>query len=357
MPTRTHYETILQSANEPYLVLPLQGEAAALITQRGGRVLGIFPTPESDNLLWTNSEAFASPERFAAFLEQGSWNLGGERVWIAPEIMYNVQDRSDFWGSINVPSLMDPGAYTLEQHASLVRLHTQMRLTAYNIGEGQQEVAVDRRVVAVRDPLLSLSRSLPDLHYCGYQHQVKLRTATADLAVESWNLVQVKAGGQLIIPCLPEVTVSDYFGSVPDEVRTVLQSDTSYLRLYLDGKRQYKIGYQSVSVTGRMGYWQPMDNGHAVLLVRSFFNNPSNRYAEEPQDVPGKNGHSIHVYNDGGEFGGEQSFGEMECSGTTIDAAAALPDNTATDTFVMWIYTGPDAAVRCAAHLLLGVHL
>ena len=55
----------------------------------------------------------------------------------------------------------------------------------------------------------------------------------------------------------------------------------------------------SAAITGRLAYackW----NGRACLLVRSFPNEPSGFYEEEPPLQPGGRGFSVHVYNDGG---------------------------------------------------------
>lgn len=357
MPAQSHYEAVLTTVNEAYAVLPLQNGATALLTRRGARVLGIFPEPGSDNLLWTNSSAFTNANHFSDFVAQGNWNLGGERIWIAPEIQYNVSDRTDFWGTLSVPPVMDPGDYKLEQNSVGVHFRAEMRLKAYNLAQGEQQLSIERLITPIPDPLAVVMPPAIDMTYCGYEQRVRLQTADAAIPAEAWNLVQVQAGGQLLIPCMPRVEASDYVGDVPADARNVRLGDVPHIRLHLDGKRQYKLGYQAASMTGRMGYFQNLPGGRAALLVRSFFNNPSNRYTEEPPDAPGKGGHSVHVYNDGGEFGGDLSFGEMEYTGMTIHTASALTDNTVVDRFLMWVYTGPEVAIRRVAHLLLGVKL
>jgi hypothetical protein len=129
----------------------------------------------------------------------------------------------------------------------------------------------------------------------------------------------------------------------------------NHLRLRITGKRQYKVGYKAASMTGRMGYWNTLPNGREYILVRQFFNNPSSFYAEEPPDKPGETGHSVHVYNDGGQFGGENSFGELECSGQTIGGRTGR--QASTDNFLMWAYTGSPEAIRRIARILIGVSL
>ena len=75
-------------------------------------------------------------------------------------------------------------------------------------------------------------------------------------------------------------------------------------------------------------------------------------YAEEPPQVPGCRGHSIHVYNDGGMFGG---FGEMECNARTIGGGTGR--STSTDQMVLWLYVGADDPVKRIARHLLGIEI
>ncbi len=359
MPTLAHLTTILREAGEHYHILPLQGAAVALITQRGGRILGLFPTFDAKNLLWTNSAAFDTVAGFKQFVAQGNWNLGGERIWIAPEIQYNVRDRNDFWGTLVVPPQMDPGEYALQtasNTADYLGWNATMRLHAYNLASGEQILSVANTLKSAANPLRHLNDSLSDIAYFGYEHHVILAGTQANTVSEAWNLVQLNAGGQLLIPCLPVVQASDYFGDVPDEARQLHFGDVPHLRLNITGKRQYKIGYQAFSMTGRMAYHHALPDGREVVLIRSFFNNPSNRYAEEPPDKPGVNGHSVHVYNDGGEFGGNNAFGEMECTGRTLQGGTDL-DDVAHDVFTLWAYLGTPPAIQRVIHLLLGVRL
>ena len=103
----------LKENNLACQTLALQNDSFILISQRGGRIFGPFLSPGSPSLLWINP-AFAEPQAFQAFLNAGEWNLGGERVWIAPEVQYTFQDRNDPWGSYHLPDQMDPGQHLLD---------------------------------------------------------------------------------------------------------------------------------------------------------------------------------------------------------------------------------------------------
>jgi hypothetical protein len=86
--------------------------------------------------------------------------------------------------------------------------------------------------------------------------------------------------------------------------------------------------------------------------VRSFFNNPSAPYAEEPSHSPGRRGHSIHIYNDDGNLGG---FGELECNAQTIGGATGR--SSSTDQVVLWLYVGSSNKVKEIALHLLGIEI
>lgn len=353
MTTLAHYQTILDAAGEPYRVLPLQMDGAVLITRRGGRILGLFPAPDAPNLLWTSS-AFDSVEAFRAFTTRTDgwhWNLGGDRIWIAPEITYNVRDRRDFGGTWAIPPAMDPGEYALAGDDHSTALTAEVRLTGCEHGAviGETHVRVTRMIYPVPPPVYA-DASVVCL---GYEQQVTLgrRGSQPQPFSEVWNLVQLNAGGTLIIPVIGAVEASDYVAPVPDFARQVTNGA---LHLPLNGRQQFKIGYQSPCMTGRMGYLQQLPDGRAALLVRNFFNDPANLYAEEPPDQPGKTGHSVHVYNDGGAVDQGRPFCEMECSGRTLGTFNGFTRSAAHDTFSLWAYVGAPDAIREIARNLLG---
>lgn len=339
MTTLQHFQQILEAAGEAYHILALQQGMSALITQRGARVLGVFPTPDAPNLFWTNPAAWGSPDHLRQFTAAGHWNLGGERCWIAPEIQYNVPDRRDFWGTITVPPAIDPGHYSLSATADGICWEQAITLTAYNLASGEKQLHVRRTIQPITNPLPEIA----GVQYAGYEQVATLTEQNqTPILSEIWNLVQLNAGGTLFIPCIGEVAASDYFGHAP---AALWQATDQQLRIAITGQQRFKVGYKSICMTGRMGYWHQLPDGQAYLLVRNFFNNPASLYAEEPPDSPGEKGHSVHVYND--DSGG---FGEMECSGQTIGNGRS----TSTDSFSLWIYVGDPAGIAQAAAQLLG---
>jgi hypothetical protein len=343
----------LEEHNLPYGVLPLHDGVSVIVTQRGGRVLGPFPHDDAEGLFWM-SAAWADAEAFKALLDSGGGNVGGERIWIAPEIQYNIRDRNDFDGSYHLPPQIDPGTYALDQpRADEWRLRQSMKLEAYNVTSGQKTLDLEIRVHPVPDPLRGLAAYaalLDGVTYAGYEQIVTLSERQTDAILSgSWNLIQLNPGGRLIIPIAPPFEVTDYGrGPLPADTRT--RRDGGYLDITITGSQKYKVGYKAAHVTGRLAYLDRLDRDRAYLLVRDFTNNPSSIYSEEPAQRPGTIGDSVHVYNDSGEIGG---FGEMECQGQTIGGATGR--SSATDRFSLWVYIGDTEKLRAIAGHLLAV--
>jgi hypothetical protein len=357
MNNRITYTQIIQrleAVKQPYGLLPLHTDISIIITQYGGRVFGPFLSQEAKSIYWMNA-AWADQDSFETYLQSGEWNIGGERIWIAPELQYAVRDRTNFGGSYALPPQMDPGTYTLDEprHGQW-RLRQQMTMDAYNLATGRKTLDLEILVQRVEDPLRGLSayaQLLDGITYAGYEQIVTLAEHTHDdILSESWNLIQLNPGGQLIIPASPHLETTDYNrGPVPKEAHTVRGN---HVRFHITGKNMFKVGYKSAHVTGRAAYLNTLDDDRAYLLIRSFTNNPSSVYIEEPDNQPGVMGDSVHVFNDDGSYGG---FGEIECQGQTIGGTTGK--SSSTDQFILWMYVGAVDKLKSIVTHLLGVTL
>ena len=356
MRTKITYHQVVARLDEndlSYGVLTLQNDVSIIISRHGGRIFGPFLSRDSESIFWTNA-AFARPDTFKEFLGSGNWNIGGDRMWIAPEIQYHVPDRNDFWGSVFWPEQVDPGTYSLQRlESGQWRLSQDMTLQAYNLASGQKELHLERLVRQIEDPLRSVGGYLELIDgvlFAGYEQAVTLTERKQDdIVSEAWSLTQLNPGGVLVIPASPRVEYTDYYAPVDESVQTI---HSDHVRLQITGSRQYKVGYKAAHVSGRLAYYNHLDDSRSYLIVRNFFNNPSMPYAEEPDHSPGCRGHSIHVYNDDGNAGG---FGELECNLPTIGGETGR--SSSRDQLVLWLYVGaPDQVKEIGLHLL-GVEL
>jgi len=348
------FQTILSRLEENHLtyeILHAPGGLTFLLLERGGRVLGPFLDKNHAGLFWV-SKAFASAHTFRDLLQRGEWNIGGDRLWIAPEVQYNITNRYDFDGTYHLPAQMDPGSYHLlktgEEHFSF---STAFTLDARVLAEGKKTLQIRCDVQPCDDPL-RCTEQYPDLfqgvHYAGYERVITLEEEKSDhIMSEGWTLVQLRPGGQLIIPTTSQAKPFFYRGQMQP---SSYQATPSHLLLNVDGIHQFKFGLKAAFIQGRIGYIHQHSDSQSYLLVRAFFNNPSTYYCEEPPLHPGEHGFSVHVYNDDGSLGG---FGEMEVNGQTIGGITRKMKTS--DSFLLWAYIGEPHKIKTIANTLLGV--
>lgn len=340
--------TRLLEAGIPFRTLMLEGGFTIVVTQRGGRIFGPFAAPEKDGLFWV-SPVFSNADSFSRFLASGAWNLGGDRIWIAPEIQFSIADRQRFWETLQTPVAVDPGNWTLaaqEAGECEVSLEQTLSLEAKVIAQGEVSLCLKRKIQPAANPLRCLPGSdqlLDGVQYTGYEQLLHL-SGDGAASAECWDLLQVQPNGQVYIPMYVPHPGVNYYEPVAD----LEHLTPGGVWLSATGDRRYKVGYRAACVTGRLGYatrW----NEQCCLLVRNFFNSPSASYREEPPLAPGVNGFSVHVYNDDGASGG---FAELECNLPGV--AGDTGYHSSMDRVSTWIYIGPHQKLQSIASTLLG---
>ena len=322
-------------------------EAVVVVSPWGGRIYGpFFDSGPCENWL---PEAFSSDDALTALVASRSWNLGGDRLWVGPEITYMIPDRSDYWGSCTMPPSMDPGTHHLTRSGDEITLHREVNLQAFIKPSGSVSVQLQLRVRPVAHPLRHLrgEDAALSLGYAGYVTEVRT-TVRSDGAqpVESWVLAQVQAGGTALVAASPQAQVTDYYEPVDELLRQV----PGGLTVSLTGADRFKVGFAAPNVTGRVGYLRrtPLRD-HGVLLVRASHSEPSAEYAEEPDPTPGVRGDPLHLYNDDGALGG---FAEVEARGTPLLGPGPDP---VVDRFATWWFCGPVEELAVVAQHLLGI--
>ncbi len=333
----------LAENNIGHAELDLDGNTLVL-PERGGHALGPFDR-EGRSCFWL-TPAFTDAEAFADLVARRDWNIGGLRLWLAPEIRLGVRDRERYWETLRVQPDMEPAAcgWTIADGAASTAY--SLRLEVCNPNCEAVTLDLRRTIRPVRNPLRD---RLSGLDYFGFNHvATSTKTNAAPVMVENWNLVQVRGGGTAFVPVTGDFVYRDYYEPLELSHR---RTAPGLARLCLDGRKRFKIGIQSSCHFGRIGYWRRVGNAEE-LLVCNYFNDPSALYAEQPAGDPEASGLSMHVYNDGGMFGG---FAELEANGRTIGGDGDGDGASRTDTFTVWGFRGTAEAVRDAAGMLLGV--
>lgn len=334
-----------------YKFLELQNGIFVIISERGGHIFGPFLEKGGNSLLWMNP-VFADEIGFKQFVAENHWNMGGDRNWIAPEIQYITLNRSDP-NKVSISTKMDPGAYILEKsNPSEFFLHQDMTLVARNVAMGEKKLHIETHIRPTEDPMRYLKAYpslIENIRFIGYEQTVKLSEYKTDgIMSELWNFAQLNPEGEILVPISPAFEITNYTTQPIDPAH--YKYDKNLLRIKIDGTYMYKIGLKAAHFTGRLGYLAKSDSKTSYLLIRNFFNNPSSYYIEEPAWSVGQWGDSVHIYNDGGKWGG---FGELEVHGQTIGGVTGKSESV--DLIQMWIYIGEPDKLQSIAENLLGI--
>lgn len=340
----------LDEQNIAHRALTLGDGSLLLVSSYGGRVYGPFASEDAPCQMWV-PDAFQDPQEFAMLIGSDQWNVGGERMWLGPEVTYIIEDRNDYWGTFVVPADIDPAPHTFTD-GDTVTMNRQGSLIARNTAAGTVKFEATVSVTAADSPFRFVGDAdhpLRKLECAGYTVAIDLhRSDSTDAPLETWDLVQLPSGGTVVVPLTGPAEVTDYYAPVGD----LLSEHPGAALVPLTGENKFKIGFKAPCVQGRAGYVQKIDDNQYSLLVRHSPVDPSAPYGEEPDFAPGVMGDPIHIYSDDGMLGG---FGEIESRG--------LPTGTDTgrmqaqDRFTSWWFTGDRQTIDQASRMLLGVSL
>lgn len=325
------------------------GDGRLLIVPHGARLVGCEIAGVEGNLFW-NHPALEDPDKAAGNLRSAGAGMGGDRLWVAPEIGLHWPDikkaRRQPWADYFVPPSIDPGDYRIvEEGPGQLRLAADMQVTDHRIGKSAS-LRVSRRFTQIGRPD-GLPRGLKCVSFA-IENQLTLLRADEGIGINLWDILQIPAGGTLVCPTTVKVPRPRIYYGRFSTTHFKIKPDAVHFKI--DGRRQLKFGLDPVRTTGRMGYIRKVGR-KSTLVFRVFAPAPGEPYVDLPlssNDYVG--GDALQSYNDSGQFGG---FGEMEYHDPAI--IAGREPSTRTGASLTHVIAGPDAAVRKAAELLMGV--
>lgn len=341
----------LKCNNIPFEILTLSGDWKIIVSSHGGHIYGPFSAGCPEGIFWM-SEGMSEPEASRNMIESKSWNTGGDRVWIAPEIQFNIRERARFRETLKTPVAIDPGGFRLARQEDIISLSQEIGLSSHNTVNGMIDIRFRQQILKASNPLRkadTYTKLMEGMEYCGFEQIIDLDcSGDPGIFAEGWDLLQIKPEGRLYIPMYQVSRGTDHYEAVGD--MEVIGNNGVFLNI--TGKQRYKIAYKSVHVTGRIGYLSDSDDEDSYLIIKNFPNNPSCMYSEEPPLQPGNRGYSVHIYNDDGNSGG---FAEMECNLYTIGQPTGL--SCASCRVSTWIFAGNKKKLGEITALLLGCNM
>ncbi|MCX5659605.1 MAG: hypothetical protein NTW19_07765 [Planctomycetota bacterium] len=324
------------------------GDGRLLLTPHGGRLIGCEIPGIEGNLFWHNPN-LEDPDKAASGFRAGGAGIGGDRLWLGPEIGLHWPDlkkaRKSPWDDYFVPASVDPGEYkVMHDQPGHLRLAVEMKVKDHRL-KLDAHVGITRQFDAIARPD-GLPRGLKCVSFAIENH-IKILDAKPGIGVGTWDILQIPAGGTLVCPTTVKVPRPRIYYGKFTPTHFTIKSDA--VRFKIDGKKQLKFGLDAVRTTGRMGYLRKVGKV-TTLIFRAFAPLPGQPYVDLPlasDDLVGCD--ALQSYNDGGMFGG---FGEMEYHDPAL--IAGNQPVARTGSCVTHVISGPDAKVRQAAAMLLG---
>jgi len=345
---------LLTGAGLDPLVFKHHNGGAYVVLPYGARVIGMYPTPDAENVFWVDPQLQTAADLRQALTREAV--LGGDRLWLAPErgLFFKGSKEAD---GVAMPTSLDPGRWLVTKatkHAVKLLDHVD---TPYHLAPGTRvRATLERSIRMCHSPFSDALTALPVLarvKFVGYEIATRLELLAAPtdtFYVGLWFLIQMCTAGYAYVPTWGRPVVTDYYEPTgPDYLRV---SD-DHVRFRLDSLTRHKIGVRKVEVTGRAAYLRDDVGGQSVLVIRNFFNNPSGHYADVPLHTPAGTQDSVQFYNH--KTGGLAGFGELEFHGPGLKLGMSEP--VLYDTNQVWVFSGARAdLVQVAARLLgLGV--
>jgi hypothetical protein len=335
-----------------------------LVMAAGTRVLRLTSKSGKD-FLWLHP-SLAGEDTEQLFRNRVWRNFGGDRTWIAPESELHIGDLDNPWGTYHMPETVDPGCYTLTcDDASVVMAGC---FTANNYRRRTRaELSLEKRISAASNPLRNSpgAADLLGVEYIGYEQATTLKMLSKDDSKARygiWNLTQIRAIGEILIPvtqigAIGEVSIPV---TVEDQPRDYLAPtgpahltiQPGLVRFRIDAAEQHKIGIKAAFCRGRIGFIRKCDNESWSLLVRNFLVNPSAEYIDVPWDDLEDTGYAIQCCNDDGNWG---DFGEFEYHTPAIGYNTG--QTSYTDLSQLWAFNGKRQQIEQVTKWLLSVDI
>lgn len=298
--TRTGLTCCLDRIGHAVAVLDLGDGLSLIATAAGGRLFGPY-LAEEDLLGW-----MPDLHEFEAALAARHWNIGGDRVWLAPERAFNFADPAAMLESYRVDPVLDPGCWRMTEDGRGLTLQSAMVLPRSD-GGLPVSVTLTRRIW----PLAQAAPPRAGLWRGSYRQTV---TATCGpkpdgLAVVPWLIRQVDLGGTARLSASRGHIGNAVFGQAP---RAALIPVDGFWQVPIGPTGFFKTSYARADV-GQDGLSYSVVGSQAttLLTLRPHLADAAHYTETLPQDPAGP-GQAAALFCDDGTFG---AYGELELYG------------------------------------------
>ena len=283
------------------------GEGSLLISEFGGRLLGVFPKNDSLNLLWVNPN-------IKKVIKERSWEIGGERYWISPERDFFYK-KPEIWQEWACPQSLDPAHYEfLASSDNSCTVSSGFFILNQRTKQGSNG-EITRQFRPVKEPFST------GVSYCGIEILDDCILYRPGLKVNGWSLSQVISGGiknpgTVIIPTKRKSKPISYFKLIPDDRLKVMDDHVAFR---IDVDTIYKLAIRPEDIDferpAKIGYILKIpDSEKYSLIIKLSDDIPKNQSEcfDVSRDHPDSEIGVIQSYNSESPFNFHLNFGEIE---------------------------------------------
>jgi len=228
-------------------------EGSVLISEHGGRPLGIFPKVNCYNLLWVNY-------KIKEVIKIRSHEIGGDRYWISPErdFFYKKPETFEEW---TCQTSLDPANYEiLMTSEKSCTVSSQIFLLNQRTKQGSQG-EITRQFKLIKESYYT------GLSYCGIEVLDDCVLYRPDLKVNGWSLATVISGGPenpgtVLIPTNTNSKPLSYFRMIPEDR---LRRERNYVAFKIDVNDIYKLAIRPEDID----YERPAKIGYILKIPDS----------------------------------------------------------------------------------------
>jgi len=303
-------EALISAINKHlhFCELSLNGNSSALISDYGGRVLGLFPRNDNYNLLWINPNITES-------IISKSWDIGGDRYWIGPEksFFYEKPENFENW---HCQAGLDPANYEiLAENEKTCTASSPIALRNY-VSNVILRGEITRQFKVIKEPIKT---GISD--YCGIEYIDDCVIFQPNIEANGWSLTCVISGGRknpgtVIVPTRPDSKPLSYFRIIPEDR---LKQAPDHVSFKIDVDDIYKLAIRPEDIDfnrhSKIGYIIKIPNSEEFGFIVKMSNDIPKKQEDcfdISRDHPDSEIGVIQAYNSKSPNKSSLQFGEIE---------------------------------------------
>ncbi len=246
------------------------GEASAIVSEFGGRLLGIFPKQDCYSLLWINPKINGT-------IKTRNRVIGGDRYWISPERDFFYKDPENFkdW---YCPTSLDPANYEILAISDIsCTVSSNIFVLNQRTKQGYQG-EITRQFKLIKEPFST------GINHIGIEFLDDCIFFTPNLKINGWSLANIISGGPknpgtVLVPTKSNPKPISYFRKIPENR---LKIKENYVAYKIDVDEIYKLAIRPEDIDfsrhAKIGYMLKMpDSEEYGFLVKLSNDIPRNQ--------------------------------------------------------------------------------